>query len=661
MKRWIYLSAILLFASFLLIVLDDFNQDWKHVQKRFANIEENRFQSTPDNHSPVDFGIKQIAVEGLGRVDRCPTCHLGVSDPKYRSARAPFATHPGNILDAHKAKDFGCTACHFGQGYAVSYKEAAHKKLDYWSETMLPRALGQAACGTCHLSEDVPNATILNRGRLLIRNKGCAGCHEVSDFLVGEQLGPDLDGIGTKVARGWLYHWLQNPRSYLKNSRMPQFRFTDEEIRSLVEYLMTLNGKDAPPHPINTLPSDSGHEDRGKILVSESRCITCHSIHGRGGRFAPELERIGDKVREDWLANFLRNVHYYQPRKRMLEYNFSDQDVLDVAAYLMLEFSEEAYALPEAGAEGRAPQSAVKRQERAAAGKKLYAKYGCGGCHTIGGVGIRTKVGPKLANVGDRLESGLDFGGHDDIVPTLYNWLFMKLKQPDVFDSSNAMPNYFLTDKEAFEITVALLSNRQTNYDGKYLVHRSRRSIYKKPAGEFGKLFDRYSCISCHSIDEYGGTISTAPLTIEGSKVKFDWLRSYLMKPYALRPLLTERMPRFRMSEREASLMADYIKTVFVSDSIPRFMEYDLTQDQAHRGRALFDSMRCVNCHIFGGAGGYVGPELNKVNERLEAGWVYKWLKDPLKYKPKTIHPDFAFSDADAKALTAFLMLREGM
>lgn len=657
MKSALYASGVLLLASFLLILRDDFNQEWKQTQARFTRIAENRYHSTTDNDGMFTQGITQIVIPGLDRVDRCPTCHLGIDDTKYQNAVQPFRMHPGDLLKTHKSKDFGCTACHQGQGYAVTYQQAAHEKIDYWNETMLPHALMQASCGTCHRSEEVPGADILTRGRLLIKDKGCTGCHDIDEFFVDENRGPSLDGLGNKVTRGWLYWWLKNPRDYLKSSRMPTFRLSDDDVMNLSEYLMSLTGKNDPPHPI-AQPISAGRADSGAILVSESRCVTCHTIHGRGGKLAPELERIGDKVRAEWLPSFVRNVHYYQPEMRMLEYNFTDRNAVDVSAYLMSEFSEDTYEIPDSVAAAMVPKSLSQKEARLNKGKKLFVKYGCGGCHAVGIVGHLPKVGPKLTNIGNRLESVLEFGTNTDVVPTLYNWLFMKLKQPDVFDSSNIMPNFYLTDDEAFEITVALLGNKENHYATEFLVQKKQTSLYKQPSGEFGELFQRYSCISCHSIDRYGGTLSTVSLTMEGSKVSFEWLRDYLLKPYAVRPLLTERMPRFRMTEREASLMADYIKTVYVSDEIPRFFEYDLKSADAAAGRHLFQDQQCGSCHIIDGAGGYVGPDLDNTGYRLEAGWVFRWLMDPLKYRPKTIHPDYGFTDQQARDLTAYLMTK---
>jgi mono/diheme cytochrome c family protein len=656
MKSAIYISGILLLISFVVILQDDFNQEWKQSQREFAELDENRYHSGDNNGHAPSSEIRQIVVAGLNLIDRCPTCHLGIENDRYSLCEQPFTTHPGNILTSHETNEFGCTSCHFGQGYAVTYEKAAHEKLEFWNETMLPRELIQASCGTCHLSEEVPGADFLTGGRLLIKHKGCTGCHVINAFFEEETLGPDLQGIGNKVSRAWLYNWLKNPREYLAEARMPTYQLSNDEIKSLVEFLMSLDKEDSPPRPVKGKASEDGDEDAGQVLVGESRCITCHSIHDRGGKLAPELERVGDKVREDWLSNFLRNVHYYQPEKIMLSYNFTEQDALDIAAYMVEEYSDEEYELPEEAYDLDQPMPPSKRQAMIGEGEKVFAKKGCSGCHRIDGIDVLPKVGPKLTNIGNRLESTLDFGDYTEILPTLYNWIFMKIRQPMVFDSSSTMPHFNLSDREAFEITIALLGNKETGYATDYLVPETEASVYKKPGGEFGELFDRYSCISCHSVDKYGGTVSTVPLTIEGSTVQFDWLRDYLIRPYALRPILTERMPHFRMTEREASLMAEYITRVYVSDEIPRFFEFELKLADIAAGRQIVDSLQCVNCHIIGGKGGYLGPPLDNCGNRLQAGWVYSWMLHPGKYRPETIQPDFGLTEAEARGITAYLM-----
>jgi cytochrome c1 len=56
---------------------------------------------------------------------------------------------------------------------------------------------------------------------------------------------------------------------------------------------------------------------------------------------------------------------------------------------------------------------------------------------------------------------------------------------------------------------------------------------------------------------------------------------------------------------------------------------------------------------------GYIGPTLTQVGLRLNAAWVFEWLKGPQALRPGTLEPDWKMSDSDARSLTAFLMAQK--
>ena len=149
--------------------------------------------------------------------------------------------------------------------------------------------------------------------------------------------------------------------------------------------------------------------------------------------------------------------------------------------------------------------------------------------------------------------------------------------------------------------------------------------------------------------------MSTVALDMTGSKVRKDWLFGYLKKPYAVRPMVTPRMPRFRMTDEESKYMTDYISAVFVDDSIPEDFEDHFLPGDVDRGKRLFEEKGCISCHILGKGGGYVGPQLNTVGSRLKSGWIFKWLLSPQQYKPDTREPNHGFSEDEARALSAYL------
>ena len=76
------------------------------------------------------------------------------------------------------------------------------------------------------------------------------------------------------------------------------------------------------------------------------------------------------------------------------------------------------------------------------------------------------------------------------------------------------------------------------------------------------------------------------------------------------------------------------------------------------KGKRLFIKLGCHGCHL---ADGYatqakVGPRLYRIASKVDPSWLYRWIKKPRDYLPKTRMPDFGFNDKDAMAATAFLL-----
>jgi len=71
---------------------------------------------------------------------------------------------------------------------------------------------------------------------------------------------------------------------------------------------------------------------------------------------------------------------------------------------------------------------------------------------------------------------------------------------------------------------------------------------------------------------------------------------------------------------------------------------------------------QCQSCHTIGGAGGYVGPNLNNAGGWLTPAWIEAWLRNPQALIPGTAEPRRNFTEDEVKALTAYLMtLRQGI
>ena len=260
----------------------------------------------------------------------------------------------------------------------------------------------------------------------------------------------------------------------------------------------------------------------------------------------------------------------------------------------------------------------------------------------------------------DKKIEDIDFG-NSIIDRTLSEYLFAKVKRPQVFATETnllKMPDYYLADEQAKDITIALLSLSSKKVKSKQYAVRTRVAPAYEPPAEFGLLLDKYECYSCHRINGRGYNLAY-DLTMEGSRVQSKWLYDYLMVSYSIRPILVERMPVFRFPPREARILTDGIMGQLVSADIPKNLQEELTPKMVKLGEKLFDEKGCMACHIVGEKGGYVGPSFTigaKAGDKLQAGWVYLWLKNPQAIVPDVIEPNYKLSDREAIALTAYLM-----
>ena len=73
-------------------------------------------------------------------------------------------------------------------------------------------------------------------------------------------------------------------------------------------------------------------------------------------------------------------------------------------------------------------------------------------------------------------------------------------------------------------------------------------------------------------------------------------------------------------------------------------------------GKTLYsDRYGCDACHAIAGFGGVVGPELDRAGFRLNATWIYQWIRSPQAMKRKTRMPNLGLTDEHARAVTAYL------
>src|SRR3984893_7131811 len=249
------ISSVVFLAVLAISPFKDFRREWKQYKRSYLRLAQTR----PDTKKLLaDYrpDIDQIWLPGMNVVDRCTTCHQGITQTSLadQAVPQPFRGHPPI---PHNVRDWGCTVCHRGQGPATEVAEA-HESTLAWEQPILPTRLIQASCGTCHYA-DLPQTPQLTRGRELLAELNCQGCHHLPGIVRPAMLGPDLTNIGTKVSREWIYKWLKEPRTIVDKdgnvtvdgvdteSRMPKFDLSDAELRAISAYLSVQRVKTISP------------------------------------------------------------------------------------------------------------------------------------------------------------------------------------------------------------------------------------------------------------------------------------------------------------------------------------------------------------------------------------------------------------------------------
>ena len=630
--------------------------DWKPYQEKYKDYLYDQAASPAEKNRVSQFkiGVKQDWLPELDRADRCRSCHIGVDNPNAPQ-QAPLTSHPD--ISPHSFEKFGCTACHEGEGFATRLPDAHYN--------LLPGQMIEASCGKCHGLEGpgIEEAPTYTAGIDLLNEKTCGGCHLLSGKKKGEFHGPNLFGINSKVSRDWLVTWLQEPKNYLPASRMANFLLNKKEIDALVVFLFNQNlpgettevfykDSEAEQTILDDLSDDELDDlvEQGKIVFGRLRCLSCHNLNGKGGTIGPELSKISQKTSRTWLSAWVRSPSTYNTHTRMPTFNMSTMERLGLIEYLLWE-SDFDDLDEDNDSEEIPPEQTLSESDAAQVnGRDIFLVKGCVNCHQLPSLKANPEFAPSLKDLADKKIKKIDFG--KTVIPrTLPDYIAVKLQNPRVYGDKLKMPYFGLSPEETGRLTTALLG-RSDSVPHSYQLPKQTVSI-PPPAGEIGRIFKRYKCLSCHPFGGQGGKLAP-DLTFEGSKVQKDWLKNYMVKPYAIRPYLVERMPRFNMTSKEAGIVAEYAQLILRNNEIDT-KPFSKKGDPDIGRRLYFDKYTCQSCHSINGEGGYYGPALETVAKRLTFTWLDTRLVNVHPYEPGAREPAWSIPDEERKNILGFL------
>ena len=80
--------------------------------------------------------------------------------------------------------------------------------------------------------------TSVAEGALIFQTQGCAGCHAIHGE--GADVGPSLDGVGSRRDRDWLRKHFADPPAVVPDSIMPPYALPEPQMKVLLDYLMVL-------------------------------------------------------------------------------------------------------------------------------------------------------------------------------------------------------------------------------------------------------------------------------------------------------------------------------------------------------------------------------------------------------------------------------------
>jgi mono/diheme cytochrome c family protein len=178
----------------------------------------------------------------------------------------------------------------------------------------------------------------------LERHYRCLSCHSIRGS--GDRRASDLTYEGSRVNRDWLHYYLNTPYSMRRTLTiaMPIFHFNDEDARFMADY-MSLVFVDTELGADWERDRDRADAQRGQSLFDAKGCIACHQLHGTGGDVGPSLTTqvpdfpqgtwVGDKLKGNWIYQWLHNPQALIPDTIEPNLGLSDQECLDLTAYLL--------------------------------------------------------------------------------------------------------------------------------------------------------------------------------------------------------------------------------------------------------------------------------------------------------------------------------------
>ncbi len=166
------------------------------------------------------------------------------------------------------------------------------------------------------------------------------------------------------------------------------------------------------------------------------------------------------------------------------------------------------------------------------------------------------------------------------------------------------------------------------------------------------QLFETVGCRGCHKLGGVGGNLGPE-LDRVGARRAPEWLKQHFLSPATVTP--GSGMPPQKFAEPDLEAIVLYMLSQ-TGANLPGFYGSMKVLPSVSEGRRLFQLKGCIGCHTVAGQGGKIGPALDDVGLRRKPEWMMQHFRDPQSVSPGSVMPRFGFTEAEARALTEFLV-----
>jgi len=424
-------------------------------------------------------------------------------------------------------------------------------------------------------------------GKIIWRQSRCNICHATNRIggAHTKVYAPDLGKIGSKVSKDWLFNWIKDPKSYFPQTNMPRYRFTDDEIKALVEYLSSeYIDWDFIPNYIDPVQIKVESIEKGKEIIRKYGCFGCHNLKGMeemkqigpflrrnevtylrasevDDKIGAELSSIGNKAidrfdfgkmkkeipndRVSYMKQKLREPKSYRDNLLMPDFQLPDEEI-EALVTLLLGFSD--INIP---SRFKVPMNPIEYKPLGEFAK-IVEDVKCLNCHSIRGVG--NDFAPDLSIEGSKVQE---------------QWLRDFIEKPDIIRPIlKQMPQFKLDDKQK------MIQGNLTYIEVETIVQYFKNVLVsdeipeKLPDNgldlteqieEGEKIYNEKGCIGCHQIEENGGVVGPN-LTNVGNRLTEGYIFKHLENPQALIPNIIE--PNYNFSEDERINLTRYLMSL---------------------------------------------------------------------------------------------------